>query len=101
MFPSRFSNALSGLLELADAMLAPAEDDSTQWAQRRLDPAESQRQNMADSLPALTGPLSPHPHRRPLASTRRRRLTPPATPQICVSPVVHRRADAPREHATR
>lgn len=59
MFPFRTSSAFKGLLELADAMLAPEQ-------------AATHRE---------------HPHRTPLASRRRRRLSPERAAQICISPV--------------
>lgn len=72
MFPFRPSSAVTALLELADALLAPADPTTA------LDDAVM-------STPSACG--APHPHRRPLARTTRRRPAPLAQPQPCLTPL--------------
>lgn len=76
MFPFRTPRALSALLEVADAMLAPAEsrEGATGDVTR---PVPARRESAAHA----------HPHRQPLASRRLRRPAPPRPLQPCISPV--------------
>jgi hypothetical protein len=72
MFSFRPSNVATGLLEFADALLAPTTPSSS-----------------ADGAAATTPSTcsAPHPHRRPLTRTTHRRPAPSVQPQPCLTPL--------------
>ena len=73
MFPFRPSNVAAGLLEIADALLAPSPPGSCADGGAEL---------------AATARSLAHPHRRPLVpSARRRRPATPAPLQPCLTPL--------------
>lgn len=95
MFPSRTATAFASLLQIADAMLAPAAQEHDKQAH------EARATAVASTA---------HPHRRPLTSSRRRRLAPQRPAQVCISPVgaaalsglaQHAQSSAPRETTPR
>ena len=86
MFPFGTSRAAAALLELAEAMLAPAPQAA---AEPGADAAE--RHSAAEPCPR------PHPHRRSVAIQRRRRPAEPPRPQPCLTPLTRPAGTAARD----